>query len=310
MNLGYVQITRLCNQKCRICSNPERDATLSLEEGCSQIDDLVARGAEGIFLTGGEPTLHPELPALIRYCRERGRHVRIITNGQKLAEEGCLAELVEAGLEHLHLSIMSHRPDVQGFLSQNPDSFKNIARALGSLGRTGITVDVNTAINHYNADHLHELVRWVVEEHPFVRHFVWDHLDPSMNRATENPDVIPRLAESEISLKAAMDYLSAQGRTFRVERLPLCYMADYAHCSTEARKIVMGEERVIHFLDEKGVHTERTWRYSKAPGCSACTLDEICPGLFEMDRHYSGEELHPVFVSKESIIEKIRKGDG
>jgi len=305
MNLGYIQITRLCNQKCRICSNPEREATLSYPDACSQIDSLTSRGAEGIFLTGGEPTLHPDLPALIRYCRERDMHVRIITNGQRLADEACLAELAEAGLQHLHLSIYSHRPDVQGFLSQNPDSFKNIVRALENLGRTGVTVDVNTAINHYNADHLHLLVRWVVEQHPFVRHFVWDHLDPSMNRATENPDVIPRLWESEISLKEAMDYLSAHGRTFRVERLPLCYMVDYAHCSTEARKIVRGEERVIHFLDEKGVHTERTWRYSKAPCCSECSLDRICPGLFEMDRHYSSDELHAVFVPEESVIERI-----
>jgi len=309
MNLGYIQITRLCNQKCRICSNPERDATLSYADSCSQIDDLISRGAEGVFLTGGEPTLHPDLPALIRYCLKRDLHVRIITNGQRLADEACLAELVEAGLQHLHLSIYSHRPDVQGFLSQNPASFENIARALENLSRTGITVDINTAINHYNADHLHMLARWVVEEHPFVRHFVWDHLDPSMNRATENPDVIPHLWESELSLKEAMDYLSAHGRTFRVERLPLCYMADYAHCSTEARKIVRGEERVIHFLDEKGVHTEQTWHYSKAPCCSECSLDEICPGLFEMDRHYSSDELHAVFVPKEIVIERILRSD-
>jgi MoaA/NifB/PqqE/SkfB family radical SAM enzyme len=307
MNLGYIQVTRLCNQKCRICSNPERDATLGFAEVCSRIDDLVARGCEGIFLTGGEPTLHPELPGLIRTCRERGLHVRIITNAQKLAKEAYLAELVEAGLEHLHISIYSHRPDVQGFLSQNPDSFKNIEMALTHLGKAGLSVDVNTAINHYNADHLHELVRWVVENHAFVRHFVWDHLDPSMNRATSNPDVIPHLFESELSLKTAMAFLTAKNRTFRIERLPLCYMVDYAHCSTEARKIVKGEGRVIHFLDEKGLHSEQHWRYGKAPCCAECTLDEICPGLWEMDRYYDSKELHAVFVPKEPIIEKILK---
>lgn len=309
MNLAYIQITRLCNQKCRICSNPERQAELDYSEVCKQIEEIIAEGCPGVFLTGGEPTLHPDLPGLIRHCRDRGLHVRIITNGQLLADKAYLARLVEAGLEHLHMSIMSHRPDTQAFLSGNPHSLENISRALSHLAETDLVVDINTAINHYNADHLHEVVRWVVDRFPMARHFVWDHLDPSMNRASQNPDVIPKLWESELSLRKAMDFLAQSGRTFRVERLPLCYMADYAHCSTEARKIVQGEGRLIYFLDDKGVHRQAEWRYGKAPCCSSCGLEAICPGLWEMDRYYSSEELHPLFVSAEPIIQKILEED-
>jgi MoaA/NifB/PqqE/SkfB family radical SAM enzyme len=309
MNLCYIQVTRKCNQKCRICSNPEREAALECQEVERHLDDIVARGYDGVFLTGGEPTLHPELPRLIRACRQRGLHVRIITNGQRLAQRAYLLELVEAGLEHLHLSLMSHRPDVQDFLSRNPGSLENIISALELLNQTGLTVDINTAINHYNADHLHEIVEWVTRRAPAIRHFVWDHLDPSRNRASQNPDVIPRLWESELSLKKAMNFLSCSGRTFRVERLPLCYMADYAHCSTEARKIVKGEDRLIYFLDEKGTHRKVVWRYGKAACCKLCSFDTICPGLWEMDRYYPSEELHAVFVPAEPVVARILAED-
>ena len=46
-----------------------------------------------------------------------------------------------------------------------------------------------------------------------------------------------------------MRFLHKEGRTFRVERVPLCYMTEFAHCSTETRKIVKGEERVGDKLD-------------------------------------------------------------
>jgi MoaA/NifB/PqqE/SkfB family radical SAM enzyme len=36
------------------------------------VDDFVRRGYFGVILTGGEPTLHPELPAIARYAAQRG----------------------------------------------------------------------------------------------------------------------------------------------------------------------------------------------------------------------------------------------
>jgi hypothetical protein len=109
----------------------------------------------------------------------------------------------------------------------------------------------------------------------------------------------------EVSLNRALRFLEQSGRTFRVERVPLCYMVDFAHASTETRKIVKGEERIVHFLDEKGMVRQTSWSHGKAPVCAACSLTTICAGLFEMDRLYSSKELSPVFASKEAIVRRI-----
>ena len=63
-------------------------------------------------------------------------------------------------------------------------------------------------------------------------------MDPDGNRAEENPDCIPKHRDFQVSLELAMEYLLQTGRTFRAERVPLCYMRRFAHCSTETRKIV------------------------------------------------------------------------
>jgi len=308
-NLGYIQVTRLCNQKCRICSNPEREATLSLEEAFRMIDDFQARGYDGVILTGGEPTLHEGIPEMLTHARERGLHARMITNGQRLADRDLMQRYVAAGLNHLHVSILSPDPEVQAFLTCNEASLDRAFRTIENAGALGVNVDVNTPINHYNAKDLDRLVRLIVDRFPFVRHFVWNNLDPSMNRAAQNPDVIHHLWEFEVSLFRAMTFLQSTGRTFRAEKVPLCYMAEFAWASTETRKIVKGEERIVRFLDEKGMVRETAFRHGKAEACSRCTFDPICAGLFDMDVHYSSSELFPVFLDPEPVRQRILSED-
>jgi MoaA/NifB/PqqE/SkfB family radical SAM enzyme len=308
-NLGYIQVTRLCNQKCRFCSNPEREATLTLDEAGALIDDFVGRGYDGVILTGGEPTMHPDLGEIIGRARARGIHARVITNGQKLADRELMRGLVARGLEHVHVSIQSFDPKLQAFLTCNDDSLGNVLKTLENTAACGITVDINTTINHYNAGHLDGIVRFLIERFPFLHHFVWNNLDPSMNRATQNPDVVHKLWECELSLFRAMKLLDSTGRTFRAEKVPLCYMADFAHCSTETRKIIKGEERIVRFLDEKGFVRETLFRHGKAAACRICRFDPICAGLYDMDVHYDSHELYPIFLDPDEVRVRVMGPD-
>ncbi len=304
-NLGYIQVTRLCNQKCRICSNPEREATLTLAQAKAMIDDFVARGYDGVILTGGEPTMHPQLPDILSYAKSKGIHARLITNGQRLCDLDLMREYAARGMDHLHVSIQSPDPKVQDFLTCTEGSLGRALQTLQNAGTLGINVDVNTPINHYNASQLDALVRLIVDRFPHVHHFVWNNLDPSMNRAAQNPDVIHRLWEFEVPLSRAMQFLESTGRTFRAEKVPLCYMAEFAYASTETRKIVKGEERIVRFLDEKGMVRETLFQHGKGEACRICRFDPICAGLYDMDVHYSSKELFPVFLDPEPVRRRI-----
>jgi MoaA/NifB/PqqE/SkfB family radical SAM enzyme len=304
-NIGYMQVVRHCNQYCRFCSNPSSGYVLDLETAKKEIDDFVARGYFGIILTGGEPSLSDLIPEITRYAVAGGLHVRMITNGSRLARPGVAESYYEAGLRHFHVSIHSCREPLEDFLTGVKGSLALALQALEHLGRVGATVNINTVINKMNADHLDQNVRFFVERFPFIRHFVWNNLDPSMGRAETNRDTAHRLADFELSLARAMRYLHATGRTFRVERVPLCYMTEFAHASTETRKIVKREERIVHFLDDKGTIRQTDFRHPKAEVCRRCSLDEICGGLFELGDHYDLNELYPVFVSKDDIVRRV-----
>jgi uncharacterized radical SAM superfamily Fe-S cluster-containing enzyme len=99
--LPVVPITSACNLDCPICYtvNKNDDAHMLSKEHFAAIlrhlrathDDL-----DIINFTGGEPTLHPELPELLRMSREAGiRRLTVSTNGLKLTNEDYVRVMAE-----------------------------------------------------------------------------------------------------------------------------------------------------------------------------------------------------------------------
>jgi MoaA/NifB/PqqE/SkfB family radical SAM enzyme len=105
-------VIRRCNLSCGYCSEYDKTSepiSLSVLEG--RLRKLKSLGTFGISLTGGEPTLHPDLPSLIRKCREL-RFVRtgMISNGFLLRPD-LIKALNEAGLQEMQISIDGVRPN-------------------------------------------------------------------------------------------------------------------------------------------------------------------------------------------------------
>jgi hypothetical protein len=91
--MPVIPITSACNLDCPICYTVNKNDgahMLSKESFAAILAHLVKRDddLDIINFTGGEPTLHPELPELLRMSREAGyRRLTISTNGLKLASE-------------------------------------------------------------------------------------------------------------------------------------------------------------------------------------------------------------------------------
>lgn len=303
--LGYLQLTRDCVQSCRFCSNPPSGVGLHEAGMREAIDRLADLDYDGVILTGGEPTISPLLLPALAWARHRGLPGRLITNGQRLADPALFAACVEAGLEHVHFSLHSHRPDVHDFITRRSGSWARLCAALEQVPGLGVTADVNTVICAWNAAHLDGTVRWLVDRFPFVRHVVWNGLDPQGDRVREDPGCVPRLRDFEVSLDRAMARLQDSGRSFRVERVPLCAMRRAPEASTETRKIVKESERAISFLDARGFVRQQEFLHGKGDACDACGWDPICAGLYAMAHHYDERELSPVFEDPLPVVRRV-----
>jgi len=88
------------------------DRELSTEEWQAGLRTLWEVGVPHVCFTGGEPTLRGDLVELVRYAEERGLVTGLLTDGRRLREPEYLDSLLLAGLDHLQITLASHRPEV------------------------------------------------------------------------------------------------------------------------------------------------------------------------------------------------------
>jgi hypothetical protein len=95
LRLASVEITRRCNLRCPYCDQPKSDQDMPLARFIKLVDELAGEGVEAVALGGGEPTLHPDLPALLEAARQRGLRAGLTTNAR---DPSLVMALADAGL--------------------------------------------------------------------------------------------------------------------------------------------------------------------------------------------------------------------
>lgn len=104
--LAHIVIIRRCNLSCGYCNEyDDRSPPVPYEVLDQRLQKLRELRAWMLCMTGGEPTLHPDLARLVRRATDLGfRRRQIITNGYRLSEK-LVSALNDAGLTDLQISI-------------------------------------------------------------------------------------------------------------------------------------------------------------------------------------------------------------
>jgi MoaA/NifB/PqqE/SkfB family radical SAM enzyme len=109
--LAQIVPVRRCNLDCSYCNEYDKtSAPVPTDEMLRRIDHLARLGTMIITLSGGEPTLHPDLDVIIQRIRQRSAIATLITNGLLLTRER-IERLNRAGLDYLQISIDNVIPD-------------------------------------------------------------------------------------------------------------------------------------------------------------------------------------------------------
>jgi len=312
-----MQITRECNNECIFCSNPQFEKEYSFKDSKQTVLKLKEEGVNEIFLTGGEPTTVNYLPEIIRFIKKQGIEPRMITNGVKLSDKKLVKKIYNAGLRSVNVSVHSSNQELADKLSQKNGHFKKTLQGIKNLLRYRFDVQINSTINSLNGNLLLEYSKFFTKNFPEIKHFVFNGLDPGCSdgnlksRAGKNPWIIARFVDFELELNRMTNFLTNEGKTFRIERVPLCYMQGFEEFSTETRKIVKNEQYICSFI-EKGlkneikIHKPLQLR-TKVDCCAFCKLNKICSGMQKEYLMIHGDkEFYPIFSDPQKIIDKIK----
>ncbi len=156
-------LTYRCQNDCIHCYNEERRAQeLPLEVWLAVVDRVREAGVPHIVFTGGEPTLSPHLRDLILRSEEHGQITGLITNGRRLGQDGYLRDLIKAGLDHVQITLLSHRASIHDSLTHSEGSWQETVEGIKVTVGEDVYLSTNTTIMRENAEDVEDTFRFLV----------------------------------------------------------------------------------------------------------------------------------------------------
>ena len=276
-----MNVTYKCNNRCTFCATGTR--TQFDGDFGKQRELLVKYRKLGVNLLdfdGGEPTLNPNLFALIAFARRIGYEaVNVTTNARMASYEPFAEKLVHSGVTSILTSI--HGPDAQTHaqnvgvaeaFDQTCEGVRNFVRLAPPSVELGANITI-TKSNHKKLMAVTELVYSLG-----LRWFNIQFLTP-FGRATSSvcPDTEEAAKETMRVIDVWKDRMKIQ-----VINLPFCFMPGYEdHLMGDMLKL----ERHMLFVnnDEVNLFEYLRERRSKKPVCEVCPHAIFCGGFYELD---------------------------
>jgi MoaA/NifB/PqqE/SkfB family radical SAM enzyme len=156
-------LTYRCQNRCEHCYNEPRDLKeLTVDQWKMIISKLWKIGIPHIVFTGGEPTLYPGLSDLIIKSEEFGQVTGLVTNGRNLRKPGFLKELIAKGLDHVQITVLSHREELHDMLVGEKGAWKETMEGLKIAVLEDVYLTTNTTIMRSNAPEIEETMRFLI----------------------------------------------------------------------------------------------------------------------------------------------------
>jgi len=309
--ISEIALTYRCNLACSFCyagcsvgGLPEGwDEGRALDTaGFLRVLDVIHRDARcpSVSFTGGEPTLHSGLEALVAHAHGLGMKTNLISNGWALSSAR-VAALAAAGLDSAQLSLEGPDAAAHDALVGREGAFERLWAGLERLRSHGIQVHTNSTISRGNLQVLGGIVDLVA--------------DRGLDRLTMNM-VIPcgsasnpaaQVAYSEIGavVLALRDRAAARDLRFIwYSPVPLCLFETPAHglgspgcaaadgllhvspsgevlpCSSFSNHETLGDILAVPFQEIWQAAPSRFFRDKQmAPEpCAGCDRLQICQG--------------------------------
>ncbi len=173
-----ISVTDRCNFRCLYCMPVEglawlpKAEILSYEEIASVVRQLAPLGLRRLRLTGGEPTIRPEIERLIAMLREvpQVEDIALSTNGVRLPE--LARPLRDAGLDRVNISADSLRADRITAIARRNIAFDPIAAAEAAEAAGIAPIKLNMVVMRgINDDEIVEFARLTLN-HPWHVRFI------------------------------------------------------------------------------------------------------------------------------------------
>lgn len=181
-----VEITQKCNERCIHCYIPHENKTIIMSDSdfyrivdmCREMQTVV-----NFRITGGECMTHPSFKNYIKYVKDNGFALGLLTNLTMLDDE--IIEILQTGtLSNVQVSMFSVNPEIHDKITALSSSLEKTLRNIEKLEKAGIPVAIATQIMEINKDSIEDLYEYT-KKHGFNLRCDWTIIAKE-NRNREN----------------------------------------------------------------------------------------------------------------------------
>ena len=290
-----------CNNCCRFCvdSNKRGLPEKSTATLISEIYSASAKGAGVLEIIGGEATIRPDFPLLVKTAAGLGiRAIAAATNGRVFADPAAAEKIVDSGITSLIFSVHGSGPKTHDRLTQSPGSFSELCRGIENLRSLGFkNINGNTAVVRPNLSDLENIADFYIKRG--IKNVEYIFVDPNYGGAFDNfKELVPKISEAAPQIIKALDRGRAAGFAhWHARYVPVCHFRGYEEQISEIneREIFFTEHWAPDFKNTDAIASRQALARKKTRRCSGCAFYLSCEGIWtEYLKHYGDGELRKI----------------
>lgn len=298
---------RRCNARCSFCYyvyQTDYNTWVDHKTLLATLDSFAAKGNTLVDVSGGEPTIYPQMVDLVKHCHSLGMKMCIITNG--LCGEKRYSELIEAGVDLWRFSmhgLAETHDDIMHVKGARERQLKLVSMAQGAYP----FFHANMVLCRETQDDLVEFAKYLTKFEKltqfniinFLPHYEWSTPEKASLMIAELRQVEPNLNEM-------FDILEDSGKGVNIRYYPMCRIRE------DLRRTVCNDLQVMFdpwewaygvYPKTKEVYTNAGRQISnsnehKGEPCCSCDIFEVCGGI---NKAYHRADS--------SMVDAVKKGE-
>jgi MoaA/NifB/PqqE/SkfB family radical SAM enzyme len=300
---GYISLGYACNNSCIICPISTKDRFLtpiSYEdiENCMETI-LKDKCLDTVIISGGEPTLYPELKQSLQFLLSNNIRVMILSNNIKFSEAEYTKKLfhnIDTGKVSVVTALHHHDSSIHDNITRNIGSYKKSLIAIKNLLNAGVHVSIKHIINKMNYKDLVRFSKFM--EEGFCNEVTLEISSTDYEgQAMKNMDCLyVKYDQIRPYLESMLDVFDLSNREVKIIETPLC-MVDPKYWNFFS----INESNNFSLYVAAEVNTENHMENNSTSNCNTCykeckecKVKSICPGVYNSIYKCDHNVLHPI----------------
>lgn len=303
-----------CNRACKFCYYAYQPDLVFFD--VQTIYQMIHRYRyvyefEHCDISGGEPTIYPDLPRVVSHCAKIGLQPSIITHGQNNTED-MVKSIEDAGLDDWLLSMHGLRQGHDAaVLDKKGDGAGGWDKMVAGIKYMRRPIRFNTTMQAFNYKELPTLAQWLVDNQ---KPTVWNLIQFNPFFAWGDKEVIEfQVPMRELSpyIQKSVEKAESAGWEVNVRYFPFCVASDFGferncinYYQTQFDPHEWGLEATYHLTMAQintngGVESVRKVLADDVKKnrvndiCNSCRFSSICEGPTpQYQKRYGTDEIH------------------